>query len=209
MSPRMTPSIERRVVTGAQIRAARAATDAPPTLSGYAALFNNASDDLGGFTEIITPGAFKSAIPKSDIRALFNHDPNFVFGRNKAGTLSVSEDSRGLAMEATPPDVQWVRDLLVSIERGDIDQMSFGFRVAKGGDEWLYTDESVTRTITEVEELFDVSVVTYPAYPDTDVAVRSLEAWKVEHPTVGTIVAAPPATVQRDLRRRRLQLLER
>lgn len=194
---------ERRVFSGAQVRAQKANADDAPKLAGYAALFNSASDDLGGFTEIITPGAFKDAIPRSDIRALFNHDPNYVLGRNKAGTLTVSEDTRGLAMEATPPDVQWVRDLLVSVERGDIDQMSFGFRVAKGGDEWLYTDDAVTRTITKIEELFDVAVVTYPAYPDTDVAVRSLAQWKEAH----QVVAPPPATVQRDLRRRRLQLL--
>ena len=195
-------TMERRVIARSELRAK--ADDTAPKLAGYAALFNTASDDLGGFTEVIMPGAFKNAIPRSDIRALFNHDPNFVMGRNKAGTLTVAEDKRGLSMEVTPPDVQWVRDLLVSVERGDIDQMSFGFRVAKGGDEWLYTDDAVTRTITEIEELFDVAVVTYPAYPDTDVAVRSLDAWKKAH----EIVAAPPATVQRDLRRRRLRLID-
>ncbi len=202
MSVSTKPHIERRVIGAPDLRAARAA-DTPPKLAGYAALFNTASDDLGGFTEVITPGAFKGAIPKSDIRALFNHDPNYVLGRNKSGSLSVSEDNRGLAMEVTPPDIQWVRDLLVSVERGDIDQMSFGFRVAKGGDEWVYTDDAVTRTITEISELFDVAVVTYPAYPDTDVAVRSLDAWKAAH----TEVLAPPAAIQRDLRRRRLKLL--
>jgi phage head maturation protease len=99
--------------------------------------------------------------------------------------------------------VQWVRDLMVSIERGDIDQMSFGFRVAKGGDEWLYTDDAVTRTITKVEELFDVSVVTYPAYPDTDVAVRSLTEWKAAQ----TITVEPPAAILREIRRRRHRLI--
>lgn len=200
--PPSTTTIERRVVTGAQLRAARAA-DAPTTFTGYAALFNSRSEDLGGFTELIAPGAFRAAIPTSDVRALFNHDPNYVLGRTTAGTLTVREDQRGLAMETTPPDVQWVRDLTVSMERGDIDQMSFGFRVAKGGDEWVYTDETVTRTITEIAELLDVSIVTYPAYPETDVAVRSFEAWRAAQ----TSVAAPPATVQRDLRRRRLALL--
>lgn len=194
--------IERRVITAASLRAAKRDQSAPPTLAGYAALFDSASEDLGGFTEVIKAGAFRDAIPRSDIRALFNHDANYVLGRNKAGTLSVAEDARGLAMEATPPDVQWVRDLLVSIERGDIDQMSFGFRVAKGGDEWLHADEAVTRTILRVEELYDVSVVTYPAYPDTDVAVRSLTAWREAQ----TAVAAPPRAVQRDIRRRRLRL---
>jgi len=200
----MTPTIERRVIRAPSLELRAAADKSPPKLAGYAALFNSASDDLGGFTEVISPGAFRNAIPKSDIRALFNHDPNYVLGRNKAGTLDVSEDKRGLAMEVTPPDIGWVRDLLVSVERGDIDQMSFGFRVAQNGDEWLITDDEVTRTISEVAELYDVSVVTYPAYPETDVAVRSMDAWKKLH----EVVPALPATVQRDIRRRRQKLFD-
>ena len=203
MSLILIPSVERRVIRAPSLEL-RAAANTPPKLGGYAALFNSASDDLGGFTEVISPGAFRNAIPKSDIRALFNHDPNYVLGRNKAGTLSVSEDKRGLAIEVEPPDIGWVRDLLVSVARGDIDQMSFGFRVAPNGDEWVITDDTVTRTISEVDELFDVSVVTYPAYPDTDVAVRSMDAWKKQH----EIVTVPPATVQRDIRRRRQKLFE-
>lgn len=193
--------IERRFVPAREMRVASDA--AVRKLVGHASVFNSASEDLGGFTEIIAPGAFKDAIPRSDIRSLFNHNPNYVLGRMKAGTLSVSEDEIGLYTETTPPDTSFARDLLVSIDRGDIDQMSFAFRVAKNGDEWVFTDEKVTRTITKFEELMDVSPVTYPAYTDTSVAVRSRDSWKKEH----TIIQIP-ITVQRDLRRRRLRLAQ-
>lgn len=197
----MKLEIERRFVPA---KGMRTASDANVRkLVGHASVFNSASEDLGGFTEIIAPGAFKDAIPRSDIRSLFNHDPNYVLGRMKAGTLSVSEDNVGLYTETTPPDCQWARDLMVSIDRGDIDQMSFAFRVAKGGDEWVLTDETVTRTISKFEELMDVSPVTYPAYTDTSVAVRSRDSWKKEH----TLIQIP-TTIQRDLRRRRLRLIE-
>lgn len=198
----MTITIERRLSQGADIHApGEPGSPTEGRVSGYAALFGSLSEDLGGFTELIAPGAFQNALLTSDVRALFNHDPNYVLGRVRSGTLQVAEDARGLRIEASPPDVQWARDLTVSIRRGDVDQMSFGFRVAPGGDEWVYSDEAVTRTITRVQDLLDVSVVTYPAYPDTTAAVRSLEHWRA------AVASDVPATVQRDLRRRRHRLL--
>lgn len=147
---------------------------------GHAAVFNERSEDLGGFREQIAPGAFADAIKQDDIRALFNHNPDHVLGRNKAGTLSLREDDKGLAIEITPPDTQMARDLMISMERGDITQMSFGFRVRANGYNWAEdADGTVIRTLTAVR-LFDVSPVTYPAYPQTDVAVRSLEQWRGE-----------------------------
>jgi len=140
---------------------------------GYAAVFNSLSEDLGGFREKINPGAFRAAIKKSDTVALFNHDSNIVLGRTSAGTLELKEDKTGLFMEIDPPDTQAARDLMVSIERGDIKQQSFGFIVKN--DSWETIDGEEIRTIGEVEELYDVSPVTYPAYPDTSVALRSLE----------------------------------
>jgi len=155
-----------------------------PKITGYAAVFDKWSEDLGGFREKIRSGAFKKAIGKSDVRGLFNHDSNYVLGRQSNGTLTIKEDKNGLWMEIDPPDTQIIRDLVLApIKRGDIKEQSFAFVVANGGDEWKNLhgekpDEPVTRTITEVDELFDVSPVTYPAYPDTSVALRSMDKAK-------------------------------
>lgn len=143
-----------------------------PKIVGYAAVFNQKSDDLGGFREIVRPGAFKKTILESDIRALVNHDPNYVLGRKKSGTLQLEEDEHGLKIQIDPPETSWSRDLQVSMKRGDIDQMSFGFQTIK--DKWLDGEERV-RALEEVR-LFDISPVTFPAYPDTTVAVRELRA---------------------------------
>lgn len=151
-------------------------SDDKKKIRGYAAVFNQWSEDLGGFREKIRQGAFAKTIKEADVRALFNHDPNYVLGRNKAGTLSLSEDDKGLAIEVDPPDTQWARDLLVSIDRGDINQMSFGFSTIK--DEWAGKDGDTTRELVEVK-LYDVSPVTYPAYPQTSVGVRSVEIDKM------------------------------
>lgn len=147
--------------------------DSLPDIEGYAAVFNSDSEDMG-FIERIRPGAFKDALKISDIRSLFNHDANIVLGRNKSGTLELKEDKKGLFMITHPPDTQLVRDMVMSpIERGDIDQQSFGFTVEKDSWDGLDTDKPV-RTIEKIKELFDVSVVTYPAYQDTSIALRSL-----------------------------------
>lgn len=141
-------------------------------IAGHIAVFNSLSEDLGGFREIIRPGAFAKTLQEADIRALFNHDSNFVLGRNKSGTLTVSEDERGLYIEVDVPDTAWARDLLVSMRRGDIDQGSFAFRTVK--DDWKERDGQLIRELAEVR-LYDVSVVTYPAYPATSAYVRSDE----------------------------------
>lgn len=145
-----------------------------PKITGHAAVFNKLSEEMWGFYEQIAPGAFKEALRTSDPRALFNHDANYVLGRRSAGTLNVWEDDIGLAVEISPPDTQWARDLLVTIKRGDVNQMSFAFIVARGGSIWEEQDGKLIRTITKIKTLYDVSPVTYPAYPDTDASVRSL-----------------------------------
>lgn len=146
-------------------------TDEENKIVGYAAVFNQLSVDLGAFREKIAPGAFKKTIQEADIRALWNHDPNFVLGRTKSRTLRLQEDEKGLAIEIIPPNTTWARDLMESIKRGDIDQMSFGFRAIK--EDWETEGEQLIRVLKEVE-LFDVSPVTFPAYPTTDVQVRKL-----------------------------------
>ena len=145
---------------------------------GHAAVFDSWSETLGGlfpFKEIVRKGAFKESIGKDDIRALFNHDPNYVLGRNKAGTLSLAEDDIGLRVEITPPNTTWAKDLVESIRRGDISQMSIGFIVLD--DAWGTNDGVDTREIKKVQ-LFDVSPVTFPAYAETDVGVRAMEEYK-------------------------------
>lgn len=165
-------TIERRIirVTNLEMRAGGDGEGAK--ITGYAARFNELSDDLGGFREKIAPGAFKNTIKQDDIRALFNHDPNYVLGRTLAGTLNLYEDKKGLRMEVSVPETTWAKDLTVSIERGDISQQSFGFNTLR--DEWDETNkDDIQRTLREVR-LFDVGPVTYPAYPQTSVQMRSL-----------------------------------
>lgn len=145
---------------------------------GYAALFNSWSQDLGGFREQIAPGAFAKSLPADDIRALMNHDPNYVLGRNRSGTLVLAEDDRGLHFDVRAPDTQWARDLAESVKRGDIDQCSFGFQAVR--DDWRTADGIDERTLMEVR-LFDVSIVTYPAYPETSANVRSCADVLAEH----------------------------
>jgi len=152
--------------------------DKPPMLVGYAARFNEWSEDLGWFRERIRPGAFKKALMSSDVRALYNHDSNQLPLGRTPKTLRIEEDSKGLKVEIDLPDTQTARDLMTSIKRGDISQMSFGFAVADAGDEWLEKDGEIKRTITEVKELFDVSPVVFPAYKSTRISVRTAE--KVE-----------------------------
>jgi HK97 family phage prohead protease len=149
-----------------------------PVIRGHAAVFNQLSDDLGGFREQIVPGAFSEAIERDDVRALVNHESSKVLGRNKSGTLRMSEDATGLLVEIDPPDTSYARDLLESMRRGDITQMSFGFGVKPGGQDWAKDDEGRTIRTLKKLRLFDVSPVTYPAYPQTDVAVRSYQEFQ-------------------------------
>lgn len=160
--------MERRAFTVTELRVADTEGN-PAKITGYAAVFNSLSVDLGGFVERIRPGAFAKTIKSADVRALWNHDPNYVLGRTKSGTLKLEEDSKGLKIEIEPPDTQWAKDLVTSIKRGDVDQMSFGFRAIT--DEWTKDGGKQIRELIEVE-LFDVSPVTYPAYPKTKVAAR-------------------------------------
>lgn len=150
----------------------RATDDGEGKLVGHAAVFNKEAE-LFGFREKIQKGAFKKTIKESDVRALWNHNSDFVLGRNKADTLELREDEKGLLVEIEPPDTQWARDLGVSIERGDVSQMSFGFETVR--DQWTEGkgNQDPLRELLEVR-LFDVSPVTFPAYPQTDIQIRSL-----------------------------------
>lgn len=176
--PQRHNSVSREVRAIGKIVPAQRAEGSPPKLAGYAAMFNSQTVIAGYFREQIAPGAFANAIDQDDVRALINHDPNYVLGRNKAGTLMLSEDATGLQFECSPPDTQFARDLLVSVERGDVTQCSFAFCCTT--EQWEDGESEADlplRTIMKCE-LLDVSIVTYPAYADTSVAVRSMQEWQ-------------------------------
>ena len=145
-----------------------------PTIEGHAAVFNQKSEEMWGFREVIRPGAFAKTIKTADVRALWNHDPNFVLGRTKNNTLELSEDEIGLRSIIHPPDTIFANDILESIKRGDVDQMSFGFITIT--DEFRMEDKVMIRELIEVE-LFDVSPVTFPAYPQTDVQANEASTY--------------------------------
>lgn len=150
----------------------RAAGDDKPQISGYAAVFDQATKIGDYFTEIIKPGAFTRALQeKQDVRGLINHDSNLVLGRTKSGTLRLFEDAKGLRYEIDPPDTTIANDLRESIKRGDIDQSSFAFVATK--QVWREEGDQLIREIVDVD-LYDVSPVTYPAYDATSVSARNL-----------------------------------
>jgi Escherichia/Staphylococcus phage prohead protease len=142
----------------------------PLKIRGYASVFKQLSEVIFGFRERVLPGAFKNSLG-NDVRALVNHDPSHIIGRTKNGTLMLREDDHGLYFEISPPNTTLGHDTVESIKRGDLDQGSIGFRMVK--DDWKHEERQLIREIHEVE-LFDVSVVAFPAYTQTSVAVRSL-----------------------------------
>lgn len=174
-------NLERRAINTEFEFRARPAGGA--VVRGYAAVFDSLSQNLGGFVERIDPGAFtKTLADNPDVRALINHDPSAILGRTRSGTLRLGYDTRGMHYEVDMPDRQDARDLMVSMERGDVTQSSFGFSVPKNGDVWDYTEEGYPlRTIRAVNmNNGDVSPVTYPAYTEASSSVerayRSLAA---------------------------------
>jgi len=171
MKPLNLPGREWRLFPSRDIelRFTSSAVGSAGRLIGHAAVFNDVAE-LGRFSEKIAPGAFVDSIRRDDIRALFNHDPNFILGRNKAGTLTLREDSKGLAIEIALPATKNARDLVTAVRRGDVSGMSIGFDVLD--EAWSKgAGGAMVRTLKKVK-LFDVGPVTYPAYASTDVSVR-------------------------------------
>jgi HK97 family phage prohead protease len=160
------------------------------TLEGYASIYG-VSYDLGRFDEVVETGAFSRALTEAqDVRALIDHDPARIIGRSKNGTLEMREDNKGLFTRIHLPDTQEARDLATLVERGDLDAMSFGFTVKS--DRWENNEGRNTRYISDVD-IFDISVVAFPASPTTSVALRSMEAAEAE--------------IEADHRRRRFSLM--
>lgn len=154
----------------------------PRQLVGYAAVFDAPSQDLGGFVEIVRPGAFtRSLASDNDVCALVHHLPQLVLGRTSARTLQLTQDRRGLRFEIELPETTTARDLMVSVERGDVRGASFAFTVAPNGDRWTQRDGKTVRELVDVD-IHDVTVTALPAYLDTTVALRALQgfhpAWR-------------------------------
>lgn len=222
----MKPDMERRTYD-AELRVDTAGYGKKtPTIRGYAAKFNTLSQAMpiyeegrmiGTFREQLLPGCFASALPVSDVRCLINHDANLIMGRNISGTLRMKEDEIGLFFENDPPETSYSKDIQVSMQRGDISQCSFGFKVASGGDEYT-KDPNVPngyiRSIRKIDQMFDVSPVTYPAYLDTncDVAVRSIISnMKAEEEAVLQAAKEKEEAERRQtlyIKRKRMQLAE-
>lgn len=165
-------SIERRFILldGLEIRA----EDGQATIKGYAAVFEKLSEKMWGFREKIQAGAFASSLKsKRNIKALWNHNPDYPLGSTKNNTLTLEEDEKGLKFELILPETNWGKDALESIKRGDTDGVSFGFRTKK--DAWDESDEkNIVRTLIDVD-LIEISPTPFPAYPQTNVGVRSLK----------------------------------
>jgi len=189
---------ERRNLTDVEIRVVDG-DNGNPTIHGYAAIFGAESEGLP-FREIIEQGAFTESVLKDDIVGLFNHDPSFVLGRKSSKTMRVEEDTKGLRFEIDPPDTGMGRDVPVLIKRGDVKGASFRFLVKPGGEHWEGEGEELTRHLTNLR-LMDVSPATFPAYPSTSVAARSLDHYLEERETA----ECEPAW-RTELRRLRLEI---
>lgn len=164
--------VERRTVPGGEVRVVPSRIG---RITGYAALFDSRSQDLGGFIEIIRPGAFQKVL-RSDVRALFNHDRNFILGRTTSGTLQLEEDERGLLYTIDLPDTAAAEQVHTAVKRGDVSGSSFAFSVEPEGQRWSETGGTQLRELLEIDRLFDVGPVTFPAYTETNVvSTRALE----------------------------------
>lgn len=175
-----------RLTLGGEIRANRGADGKPSTIVGKIKYDVRSQPIYGMFYEIVKPGAFARAIKgEDDVRALVNHDSSMVIGRSTSKTLRLIDEADGLRYEVDMPDTSFARDLMTSIERGDINQTSFGFRKIK--DQWSeeWTKEGITIDIRELleVELLDVSPVAYPAYTENTVAMRCHQEAKSQRST--------------------------
>ncbi len=171
-------TLERRAFTECRIEAAGSSR-----LRGYAIVFNAQSQNLGGFREIIAPEAMDRTLKEAiDVRALVDHDSAKILGRYTAGTLQMNKDGKGLRVTIEPdPDISYARDIMLAVKRGDIDGMSFAFRTVE--DDWNYDDEEMPiRTVVDMR-VSEVSVVTFPAYTQTDIqtAQRSMQDFAAQH----------------------------
>jgi HK97 family phage prohead protease len=175
--------------------------DGPRSIRGVALRYGSLSlpmvDHKGReFRERFAPGAFSKALGSADVRALVNHDRNLILGRTKSGTLRLLDEDDALRFELDPPKSGLAQHYLEAVERGDITGVSFRFYALK--DRWTPEGNAYLREVNEAD-IDDISIVTYPAYPDTEAATRSLESY---------CRSQPRRTTRLDRARRRLRLAE-
>lgn len=184
--------------------------DGKRILRGLPIVFNSRSSDLGGFVEIVAPEAVKRTLEEDDIRGLFNHDSNMILGRTKAGTMSLRATREGVAMEIELPSSPAGETVAEAVRRGDISGGSFGFIAVK--EEWEDAGKRSDgqkdlpiRTLREVK-LYDVGPVVFPAYPETSMAMRSLEEWRKAHEAPAPEPESDAEAVARELEDLKLRL---
>lgn len=154
--------------------------DNTKVISGYAIKFNEPSKDLGGFVEVITKEAL-DGLDLTDVCLLIGHDFTQILARSKNDSLKLEVDDTGLHFEATLPSTSYASDIYENIKAGNVDSMSFGFIVDDGTDVFTKNEDgTVVRTVNKIKSLFDISVVTIPAYDSSNVQVnkRSYDLWK-------------------------------
>lgn len=209
---RSSSDVEKRSGDGFMSVTSRDEGKSGMSIGGTSVRYRSGSVDLGGFREEFEAGAFDESIPEDDIRVIWQHDPKYVFGRVRAGTATATSDTAGLHYTATPPDAQWARDAVESIRRGDVTQNSFAFYVPEPKQQherWERRKDGLWRVVTKAR-LIETGPQTNPAYPDTSVAVRSMQVAVAEHRVIDmTTPEAPRITVPSlDLYRDRLKALE-
>lgn len=190
-----------------ELRAGNAAEGSIGSIEGVAAVVGKETVIGSGFyafREVIMPGAFKDAVKSDDVRALFNHDPNLLLGRTASQTLRVREDKSGLRYDVDLPDTVTGRDVQTLIRRGDVSGSSFAFTVDEADEEWDDTEikngKLPLRKVNRISTLYDVSPVTYPAYPTTSVSARSLSRAKAANVRAAAAPSdAPDAEEQAEL----------
>lgn len=202
--------IEKRTIETAELE--YRADEGQPVIEGYAAVFNSETN-LGQFNEVILPGAFTRTLAGDpDVRATIEHEGGLAtIGRTKNNTLFLTEDARGLRVKIFPPQTQAGRDAMELIRGGFVNQMSFAFRVPKGGDEWQNKGGRSLRVLKEVElHDGDVSIVSYPAYAMTSAEARAM-AEQIEHSGVdsdGGDVEPVDARARMAAKKRTIQIFE-
>lgn len=178
--------------------------DAPDKLSGYAIVFNILSEPIFGlFKERVMPEALEKTLKEDDQLCLWGHNSMYVLGRKTANTLDLRVDDKGLYFEVTPPNTNWARDLVESVHRGDINQMSFGFKVFD--ERWIQDKETIKEHGTPIREilgikLYEISIVSFPAYSQSSVR---------NHNNEDMYIPTPPEIMEYNFRNMRADAVDR